>query len=53
MNTELQEQLKTLVDEHSLTETENIRASSQDKRTAGAWEDAGRRIARLASKCDL
>ncbi len=65
MNTNLQELLETMVDEHGLAvvldalamvafeKAEHARANWQDRRTAEAWEDAGGRIAKLASKCDL
>jgi hypothetical protein len=65
MDTELQQQLETVVDEHTLSsvldnlalvcfaKSEHLQANWQDKNTAAAWDKAGGMIAKLASKIDV
>lgn len=66
MDTELQQQLEILLDEHGglaavldalamlcFEKAERLKANRQDPLLAGIWEAAGGHIAKLASQIDL
>jgi hypothetical protein len=64
-DSELQNALEALVDQHSMTDVldalamvafakaEHLKSNWQDAQTAKVWEGIAGKIAKLASKCDL